>query len=323
MFKQGIYPHKYCPECAIDEDQGYVHWNTIPRDELCEDCLEKETIKDENLILSLQKLCMISLVSHNLVRPYKELNYIPRKFLQILKTEMLCKIINFFPPSVRQGLSTVLTINDIFKFYELVGEIMPNGTYYSQCKYVKDKHLHRFDLCSYCVDRKIELNKKLLKFQFSSFEAAEFLCKGVIHKNITLQWRCNFFRYGYTMHKHRAENRNQEPYLSWPFTSLLPRYRIYSPFREQTGQGQCPIYQSSNLLIFPVISDEEFTEDVRHFYRREYSPYKEYELSKFDDLMSEQVGLERTIMYHRENQVWPFVCYMFHENTFKITYKSE
>ena len=66
MFRKGIYPHKYCPKCAIDENQGYVVWNTISRDELCEDCLEKETIKDNNLVLSLQKLCMISLVSQTL-----------------------------------------------------------------------------------------------------------------------------------------------------------------------------------------------------------------------------------------------------------------
>ena len=308
MFRTKTFPHNFCEHCC--NEYVFQKYGRQNLDEMCEACAERRATQ-QNKILSLQKICLIVLVSNNLVLPYKD--KIPTGFLEIIKDEMMCELINFFPHNTRFGLSDLLLMDDVFKLYELVKDIMPNGTYFTTCKYQSTitRILHQFDRCSYCSERKKLLNKQLIDFKFSTYEVKEFLCSGQVHKNVKIQWRSNFFQYGWTFSGQQFRFIANSPYIT-------SGYCIYSPFANEQADDRSYPHFSSTLLIFPVISDSAFAHCVANYYSHSFTsalvPHP------FDDIIPEGVGLERAIMFHRENQVWPFCHYIFDEKTFQIKY---
>ena len=62
---------------------------------------------------------------------------------------------------------------------------------------------------------------------------------------------------------------------------------------------------SSQLMIYPVISDQMFSEHVLEYYKR--NPF-------YPELFSEGKSTEDMIKMYRGNQVWPFSDTIFEHN---------
>lgn len=282
--------------------RNYPYLHGQRNTKLCDDCTERGENSNRPGVMSLVQLCMTVLMMKNLVVPYMKLNNIPLTLLKTMETEALNRISQHFPKSCLPLLrSRRLPKENVFQLFYMSRGLNVEGKWCDGCNEFRSHFMFFFrrgEGCRTCRLVKRILNRKLLKINFLPFRVAKWNHRGKTIKNVTLELRANFFRFGCSINRDNGKLTLSRNLSKYAYTRS--RYMPYQTVEvtEQTSH-------SSQLMIYPVISDKMFSEHVLEYYKR--NPF-------YPELFSDGKSTEDMINLYRENQIWPFSDNIFQHN---------